>query len=230
MLKLFRSALIVITQSAGLLVAASSLAYAADCASLQKGNEVFADSFADNTGGWPTDPDATIDKSGLTLHLYAPNSSWVYLNNTFNASDGDYCLEGLVPKPAAANNASYIGLAFLAKDASTFDVLQVDSSGGIQLWRKVSGTWTQVANLSRPSLVPTAGSPVVLRAVVKGTLISVSVNGTDLQKVRIQVPSGPLEFGIYAQTESNVAKPGVGVQVSKYRVTAGAYASHSGTS
>jgi hypothetical protein len=221
MRKLFRNALIVATQSAGLLLAASSLAYAADCASLQKGNEVFADTFTDNTGGWPADPDANIDKSGLTLHLYAPNSSWVYLNNTFNASDGDYCLEGILPKAPAANNAAYLGLVFLAKDASTFDVLQVDSSGGIALWRKVSGTWTQVANLSRPTLVPTPGSTVVLRAVVKGTLISVSVNGTDLQKVRIQVPTGPLDFGIYAQTESNVAKPGVGIQITKYRVTAG---------
>lgn len=221
MLKLFRSALIVVTQSAGLLLAASSLAYAADCASLQKGNEVFADSFTDNTGGWPTDPDATIDKSGLTLHLYAPNSSWVYLNNTFNASDGDYCLEGILPKAAGPKNNAYLGLVFLAKDASTFDVLQVDSSGGIALWRKVSGTWTQVANLTRSTLAPTPGSNIVLRAVVKGTLIAVSVNGTDLQKVRIQVPSGPLDFGIYAQTESNVAKPGIGIQVTKYRVTAG---------
>ncbi|MDR3407142.1 MAG: hypothetical protein P4L68_01435 [Methylovirgula sp.] len=198
----------------------STAAYA-DCASLQKGNEIFADSFADNTGGWPTDPDASLGKTGLTLKLYAPNSSWVYLNNTFNATDGDYCVEGTLPSSPAANNLAYIGLAFLAKDANTFVVFQVDSSGGIQLYRKVSGNWTQISNLSRPSLAPKPGSVVTLRAVVKGSLISVSLNGVDLQKVRVQVPTTPLQFGVYIQTDNNVPKPGVSFEFSKYRVTAG---------
>ncbi len=207
--------------AAVLCVMASPAAYAADCASLQQGSEIFSDTFVDTTGGWPTDPDATIGKSGLTLQLAAPNGTWVFLNNTFNASSGDYCLEGVLPKSPAANNLAYLGLVFLAQDANTFDVLQVDSSGGIQFWRKVSSTWTEIANLARPTLVPKAGDVVTLRAVVKGTLISVSVNGVDLTKVRVQVPTGPLQFGVYIQTDSNVPKPGVSFQVSKYRVTAG---------
>lgn len=199
----------------------STAAYA-DCASLQKGKEIFADSFTDNTGGWPTDPDASLGKTGLTLKLYTPNSSWVYLNNTFNATDGDYCVEGTVPASPAANNLAYIGLVFLAKDAKTFDVIQVDSSGGIQLYRKVSGTWTQInGSLARPSLGIKPGAAVILRAVVKGSLLAVSVNGVDLQKISVQVPDGPLQFGVYVQTDSNVAKPGVSFEFSKYRVTAG---------
>jgi hypothetical protein len=62
---------------------------------------------------------------------------------------------------------------------------------------------------------------VTLRAVVKGSLISVSLNGVDLQKVRVQVPTTPLQFGVYVQTDNNVPKPGVGFEFSKYRVTAG---------
>lgn len=199
----------------------STAAYA-DCASLQQGKEIFADTFADNTGGWPTDPDASLGKNGLTLKLYTPNSSWVYLNNTFNATDGDYCLEGTLPASPAPKNLAYIGLVFLAKDAKTFIVLQVDSSAGVQLYRKVSGNWTQINGaLNSAALGLKPGAPVVLRAVVKGSLLSVSVNGTDLQKIRVQVPDGPLQFGTYVQTDSNVAKPGVSFEFSKYRVTAG---------
>jgi hypothetical protein len=188
---------------------------------LQKGNEIFADSFADNTGGWSADPDASFGK-GLSMRLYAPNASWVYLNNTFNATEGDYCVEGTVPTSPAANNFAYIGLVFLAKDYNNFFLLEVGSTGGIYFWRKVSGNWTQIGNLSRPSLAPKPGDVVTLRAVVKGSLVTVSLNGVDLQKVRVQVPSGLLQFGVFVQTDHNdVPKPGVTFQFSKYRVTAG---------
>lgn len=206
-------------QAAAAFIVLSTAAYA-DCASLQKGNEIFADSFTDNTGGWATDPDATIGK-GLNLQLYAPNASWVYLNNTFNATEGDYCAEGTLPTSPAANNHAYIGLVFLAKDYNNLFDLQVDSTGGIYFYRRVSGNWTQIGNLSRPSLAPKPGDVVTLRAVVKGSLVTVSVNGVDLQKVRVQVPSGPLEFGVQVQTDNTMPKPGVTFQYSKYRVTAG---------
>jgi len=208
-------------QAVAVFLVLSTAAYA-DCASLQKGKEIFAATFADTTGGWPSDPDASVGTTGLTLKLYTPNSSWVYLNNAFNATDGDYCVEGIVPASPAANNLAYIGLAFLAKDAKTFDVFQVDSSGSIQLYRKVSGNWALInGSLARPSLVLKPGSAVTLRAVVKGSLVTVSANGVDLLKTRLQVPDGPLQFGVYVQTDNNVAKPGVGFQFSKFRVTEG---------
>jgi hypothetical protein len=203
------------------LLVVSSAAYA-DCASLQKGKEIFADTFTDDTGGWPVDPDASFGKTGLTLKLHTPNTSWVFLNNTFNATDGDYCLDGTLPAAAAADNLAYIGLALLAKDAKTFVLFQVDSKGDIQLYRKVSGNWLPInTNLGKPSLGLKAGAAVTLRAVVKKSLLSVSANGAELQKVRVQVPDGPLQFGVYVQTDSGAPKPGVSFEFSKYRVTAG---------
>ncbi len=202
----------------------STAAYA-DCASLQKGNEIFSDSFTDNTGGWPADPDASLGKNGLTLKLYTQpsgNNNWFYLNSTFNATYGDYCVEGTVPTSPASNNLAYIGLIFLYKDRDNFYLLQVDSTGGIQFDRRASGNWTQInGSLGGPSLGLKPGSVVTLRAVVKGSLLSVSANGVELQKTRIQVPDGLLQFGVFVQTDNNVAKPGVSFEFSKYRVTSG---------
>lgn len=202
--------------------ALSGVAHAAtDCKSLQKGNEIFADTFADDTGGWAGGDGSSFGKPALTLTIYAPYFNWSFVNNTFNATDGDYCTEAVLPAAVAANNQAYIGLIALYKDSDNLLLLQINSKDDIDLYRKVSGTWLSVASLNNPNVKPAPGSVVTLRMTVKGTLINASINGVELKKVRVQVPTGPLKFGVYIQTDAQVPKPGVNFQFNKYRVTSG---------
>jgi hypothetical protein len=202
-------------------VALSESAYAADCKSLQKGTEVFADTFADDTGGWAGGDGSAFGKPALTLTLYTPYVNWNFVNNTFNESDGDFCTQAVLPTAPAADNLAYIGLITLYKDNDNLTLLQISSKDDIELYRKVSGTWTTVATLTNPGVKPAPGSVVTLRTTVKGTLVDVSINGVELKKIRMQVPTGALKFGLYVQTDKGVPKPGLDFQFNNYRVTSG---------
>jgi hypothetical protein len=196
-------------------------ARAADCKSQQKGSEVFADTFADDSGGWTVGDRVSYGKPALALTLYDPYGNWVFPNQTFNASDGDYCTEVVLPKSLAPDNLTEVGLVTLEKDLSNFLLLQVSSKGDLILDRLVAGTWTTVEVLKFPGTVPPAGTVVTLRETVKGTLVTPWVNGVEMRKIRVQVPPGPLKFGLFVQTDKNPPKPGVTFQINNYRVTAG---------
>jgi hypothetical protein len=199
----------------------SGAAYAADCKSQQKGNEVFADTFADDTGGWAGGEGSAFGKPALTLTLYTPYVNWLFVNNTFNASDGDYCTEAVLPKPPSADNLAYVGIVALYKDADNLLLLQIDNKADINLYRKVAGTWSTIGTYPAPTPPPAVGSVVTLRMTVKGTLVTPYVDGTALKKIRVQLPTGPLKFGVYVQLGNQVPKPGVDFQFNNYRVTSG---------
>ena len=60
----------------------------------QVGNVIFQDSFGDDTGGWDERPPwATVKPPNFVFAMDAQNSFTNVLNLTFNATDGDYCME-----------------------------------------------------------------------------------------------------------------------------------------
>src|SRR5262249_1616057 len=87
-----------------LLVLIQNPAYAANCEG-QQGSIIFEDDFSDDTGGWIDDRSPSWDigfgKSGLSLHVQRPTAWLVFTNLTFTTSEGDFCLEAVVPKTVA---------------------------------------------------------------------------------------------------------------------------------
>src|SRR5262249_15485936 len=209
---------------------------AADAATCdgQKGTVIFEDDFTDDSGGWTHDAsagrDAGFGKSGLTLHIQDPTANWALWNIIFSASEGDFCVEAVMPKAAAAGVAARSGLLFLANDFNSFYLLMIGSDvpnpsnqqrGAIGLWRKDAGTWGWLGNWSDPKFKLEPGSVVALRAVVKANMIVASVNGIEVKKLRIPLPLANRKFGAYVETDKAVPAPGVTFQFKRYKVTAG---------
>jgi hypothetical protein len=199
---------------------AVSTAYAA-CEG-QAGAVVFEDSFADDMGGWTIDKDTTFANDELKLRLEDPNTSWVYWNNTFNATEGDFCVEAIQPSAPAGDNVAYVGLVFLVADVDNYFLLQLGADNSVTLWRRAAASWSKIGDYPADDLKLSPGSPVTLRAVVKSGLISPSVNGVELRGIRAQVPTGPLKFGVYVQLDKTIPPPGFEFVFKEYRVTTGA--------
>jgi hypothetical protein len=200
--------------------------YAANCEG-QKGKVIFEDDFTDDSGGWTTDRgpnwDATFGKSGLTLHIQQPAQVWNFWNLSFAATEGDFCAEAVVPKPATADIIASTSMNFLASlvdsKMNSSSALQISSNGAITLWRFDGGNWGKLADLSDPKIKLEPESVVAIRAVVKANLITASVDGIELKKMRVQVPGG--KFGVGIETGKPVPAPGVAFQFKRYKVTAG---------
>ena len=201
----------------------STAAYA-DCASLQKGNEIFADSFADNTGGWPTDPDASLGKNWPDLEaLYAPNSS-LGLSEQYVQRDrwrllprghGADSRRPRTTLPTLVSPSWRRTRILLSSSKSTAPAESSFTARSRAIGRR-SG------NLTRPSLAPKPGSAVTLRAVVKGSLLSVSAQWRGLAE-----GPGPgarprrCNSAPMCRRITMSPKPGVSFEFTKYRVTAG---------
>jgi hypothetical protein len=197
----------------------SSTAYGA-CEG-QPGEVIFEDAFADDTGGWSFDPDATVANDELSLHLEDPNTSWVFWNNTFNATEGDFCAEVVQPTSPANDNLAAVGLSFLITDADNYFLLQLSSDSTVTMWRKAGGQWSQIGDYPSDGMNLTPGQPATLRAVIGGGVIKPSVNGVELRGVRAQMPEGPQKFGVYAQVDQALPSPGIDFVFKGYKVTSG---------
>jgi hypothetical protein len=200
---------------------AIAASHAATCDG-QKGTVIFEDTFADDSGGWASDVNAKFGADGMVLHLRSDWTYWAFLNTTFNASDGDYCAEVIVPKAAGADNVTTAGLVFWAVDFDNFYMWTVDSGGASGLYRKASGKWTTVASgLTAPKAPAAAGSIAALRVQASGNLIVASVNGIELKKVRAPMPAGDLRFGFYIDASPNNPAPGANYNIKRLKVTDG---------
>jgi hypothetical protein len=199
-------------------VASTNAARAASCDD-QKGKLIYEDTFADDSGGWEADSNAKAGGGQYAIHLAAPHDVWQSLNATFNASEADYCMEFVVPKSVAPDNAVQVGLAFWGLDYDNYYLASVLSDGTALVVRKTNKKWSTLASkLSDPGMKVTEGSVAVIRVHAAGNLITFSVNGIELKKIRAEMLSGPLRFGIYLETMKD--NPGdVDVSVKRVKVS-----------
>jgi hypothetical protein len=186
------------------LVLLPASAFAASCAD-KKGEVIFEDNFADDSGGFSSDPDAHFDGE-LKLHFTDQFHSWVYWNNTFNVTVGNFCLEAVAPKAPAQDNYAAVGIAFLITDKDNYYEFQWVSDNTLQLWLDKNKQWIKIATYAKgvPTVPP--GSTIVLDVTVNNGLIVSSFNGTQVGKLRAQIPQGDLRFGVYAELNKNVAE------------------------
>jgi hypothetical protein len=189
----------------------------------QTGKVIFDDSFVDDSGGWQLGaPDTEIKDGSLLLH---PNPRGMNEKardisatvRTFSASDGDYCMEFVVPKPVAADNDVMTGLVFWQASSSEEYLWAIYTDGTAQLNRLVAGKWSRVFVENAAKLEP--GAMASLRVIAKEGKLTLFVGDKQIKVIRAQTPSGELTFGVLAGVEK-LSDANPVVQIKSYKVTA----------
>lgn len=107
----------------------------------QTGKVIFEDKFTDDSGGWlfGESRHLVLKAPGAMLTLPASDDGvqWWPLNQTFNASQGDFCTEMSFPADAAQLEAS-VGLVFLATDDANLWKVAVFYDGFVRLSKNVN--------------------------------------------------------------------------------------------
>jgi hypothetical protein len=189
----------------------------------QTGKVIFDDSFADDSGGWQLGaPDTEIKDGSLWLHpnprgMNEKGRSIHATVRTFSATDGDYCMEFVVPKPVAADNDVMTGLVFWQVSSSEEYVWAIYTDGGAQLNRLVANKWSRVFVENTARLEP--GAPASLRVIAKDGKLTLFVGDRQIKVVRAQTPGGVLTFGVLAEVEK-LSDANPAVQTKSYKVTA----------
>ena len=150
----------------------------------QTGKVIFEDQFSDEQGGWDFN-----EKYGLRLK--APGAEQTVaaaeggtftaqINETFNATQADYCVEAILPANAE-KLAGGFGVLFLATDYNNYWVTRVLATGAVGLYKKVNNQWSTVWEVTNNGLPKTGASDLnSVRVVVKSGTITVLVNDSNV--------------------------------------------------
>jgi hypothetical protein len=189
----------------------------------QVGATILSDNFANDGGGWDlAPPDVTIQPPNLVIAL-DPSSNGYNVNNlTFNAIDGDYCMDVVLPPAVSSTNQMYAGINFWsAVDYSSMMNLEVSSSGTVSLAKLVSNNWTTIFQVQNaPGFNSTANAVNSLRVTLLSGTITAYLNGTMVKSVRAQEPTGTLFFGMSGDDDTAVANAPP-IKIQGFTVTAG---------
>jgi hypothetical protein len=188
----------------------------------QKGKVIFEDNFADDSGGWElSPPSVTIKPPAMLLALDQKIGSTATQNLTFHATDGDFCIDVILPKPTSQDNTMSVGLEFWATDYNNLMLLQVSTVGTFNLYSHTNGAWQVIFSIpSGPAFKAEPGAVNSIRVVVKAEKLTTYLNNSQMKVIRAQMPEGNLRFGVYGQFDKN-ADNSPPIQITGYRVTAG---------
>ncbi len=148
------------------------------------------------------------------------SGSTANLNQTFTATQGDFCTEGPFPADPAKTNAG-IGVLFWGTDYSNYWGATAYADGAVWLSKLANNQWSTIFSTPPNSnLVKTGPTDVnSVRAVVKNGTITIIVNGKTVRSVRAQMPGGDLKFG-FKRSFMNASSQPVVFTVGPYKVTA----------
>ena len=160
-----------------------------------KGKVIFEDTFADDAGGWLFDGIFLIFKAPGADVEVKQNSAIAILNQTFNASGGDYCVEIAFPVDQAVKGFS-ADLKLLNSDRANYFSASLYNDGTVAFYRHVASGFTTLWSVDQKANAKLGpGEFNSIEAIVKGNLISVVLNGKAVKAVRAQIPAGDLQFG-----------------------------------
>jgi hypothetical protein len=189
----------------------------------QTGKVIFEDKFADDAGGWSFGDDygLSLKAPGAILKADAADggSARSRLNETFSASQGDFCVDISFPQDATQLGAA-VGVMFLATDNLNKWEALARADGRAGLYKMTANKWSTVWETpANSNLVKTGPTDVnFVRAVVKDGAITVIVNGQTVKTVRAKIPDGDLKFGFGVEYNKTSAAP-VSFPVLSYKVT-----------
>jgi hypothetical protein len=121
----------------------------------QTGKVIFEDTFTDDSGGWQLGaPDTEVKDGALWLRpnprgLTEKGRNIASSVRTFSATDGDYCMEFVVPKPVAPDNDMLVGLLFWQASASDEYMWAQYTDGTTLLNKLAANKWTKIFQDSR---------------------------------------------------------------------------------
>lgn len=190
----------------------------------QTAKMIFEDKFTDDSGGWAFGEDygLFLKTPGATLKAPAAEGDLAVtkLNQTFNAAQGDFCVEMSFPPDAAQVDAG-IGVVFLATDDANYWLVDVHSDGRVRLLKLINDQYSTVWDTTTANnLVKTSPTEMnAVRATIKNRTIRVIVNGQTVKSVRAKIPGGDLKFGFYGEYIKPSATP-VLFTIRSYKVTA----------
>lgn len=187
----------------------------------QVGASIFEDNFADDSGGWDmSSSNVTITPPAMLIEMNKDLSTASSMNLTFNANDGDYCMDVVFPPPVAGN-VLRAGIQFWSYDASNLFLFLVNDDASASLYKKVNGTWNAIfAGEKLEGFGNAPGTPHSILVQAKHGVLTLSVDGAPVKTIRAQMPNGPLQFGVYAEAAEAVDPP-VTIQISGFSVTTG---------
>jgi hypothetical protein len=188
----------------------------------QVGAVIFQDKFTDDSGGWDeSPPQSVVTPPAYLFTLDANDGSVASQNLTFNATDGDYCMDFILPPAIAADNQLYAGIQFWATDYNNNMQVFVSTNKIATFGKLVGGTWSSISSVPNIPLNATPNAVNSLRVTVLVGTITIYLNGTQLKVVRAQEPTAQnLKFGIYVQDDTAVDKVPP-IKITGYSVTAG---------
>jgi hypothetical protein len=185
----------------------------------QVGAVIFQDNFADATGGW----DATVKPPVFLLSGNATSTGSSSLNLTFNAIDGDYCMDFILPPAIATDNPTHAAIIFWAtSDYNNMMELILYSDGTVQLSKELASNWSNIFSVPNvPGFNSAPNAVNSLRVTALAGTITAYLNGKQVQAVRAQEPpSANSSFGVDGGDATAVANPPP-IQIKGYSVTAG---------
>jgi hypothetical protein len=190
----------------------------------QIGASIFQDSFADDSGGWDQNPPvAVIQPPAYVVTLTQQDSGQMSLDQTFNATSGDYCMDVVLPPPISATNSLTAGIVLWATDYNNFMVVQVSDTGTVSMYRQVGDVWSDpiFSITNAPSFNSAANAVNSLRVTALGGTITAYLNGSMVKAVKAQQPANQsLSFGIWVEDDTPVASAPP-VKITGYTVTKG---------
>jgi len=189
----------------------------------QVGSVIFQDDFSDDSGGWDEAPPyASVQPPVFVFALNASYIAFSSHNLSFNAIDGDYCMDFILPPAIAAGNQMYTGIDFWALDYDNVWNFNTGSDGSLFLQRKSSGKWATLWTVSNsPAFLSAANAVNSLRLTALNGLITTYLNGTMIKATRAPEPTGSnIMFGMMAAVNTAVDNAPK-VQVKAFSVTVG---------
>jgi hypothetical protein len=190
----------------------------------QVGASIFQDNFADDSGGWDQDaPIAVIQPPAYVFTLPAQSTGQLSMNQTFSATDGDYCMDFILPPPISASNSLTAAIMFWATDYNNFMVVQLSDTGTVSMYRQLGSVWSDpvFSVTSAPGFNSAANAVNSLRVTALAGTITTYVNGSMVKAIRAQEPTNPnLNFGIFVEDDTAAANAPP-VKITGYSVTAG---------
>ena len=181
------------------LMLALALPAAAACPG-QNGRVILSDDFSDDSGGWDMDPLEQIMQGGLGITSDTKTGNDLSMNNTFNASEGDFCAVFAFPAtPADPASGDFFALMVMAKDYKDRFEFYVDTAGDAWFSRPYNNNWQLILPPFKVSPLKTApGAENALRIVIKDQRLTFYINGEKVRALKAQVPSDRDHFGFAA--------------------------------
>ena len=138
----------------------------------------------------------------------APGTQTARWNRGVNLTDLDGCVTILMPEATAEASRSYAGLLFWLEDKNNFYEAVISPNGLFTVARKIRGKLVEAAPVpwtKADALKLAPGEKNTLRVTLKGQMVVVRINDSEVARFHGQAPDGPSRIGLVAASSPDVS-------------------------